>query len=180
MKNLHSGRTRFPIQLLIAVLIAFTSCNSFNVEKVKPSTNLEIGDEVVVSTKTITTSGGTVIVDSPGSEIDGLKILVPPNGYSTSKTFKISTAPITNHTLGQYFNPLTPLIQIDNGGGYSTEPMQITIPITLPKGDFAMAYYYDEMSGKLEGLPILNLTSTSITVTTRHFMAGSELSANDY
>jgi len=45
----------------------------------------------------------------------------------------------------------------------------------LPEGHFAMAFYLDKTTGKLEGLPVLKLSSNSITVSTRHFMSGSDL-----
>jgi hypothetical protein len=175
MKNLFSGRTRFPFHWLVVLIFALSSCSSFNVEKIKPSKNLEIGDETVVATQTIPSSGGTVIVDSPGNEIDGLEIVVPPQSYSTSKTFTISTTPITSHKLGEYFNPLTPLIQIENGGEYSDSIMEITIPITLPNGDIPLGFYYDEITGTLEAIPVKDYTSTSITLLTRHFMSASDL-----
>jgi hypothetical protein len=179
MNNIFSGRTCFPFQLLIGVLLALSSCDSFNVNKTKPSTNLEIGDETVVATQTIPSSGGIVTVDSPGSEIDGLEIMVPPQSYSTSKTFTISTTPITSHKLGEYFNPLTALIQIENGGDYSDSIMEITIPIILPDGDIPLGFYYDEITGKLEAIPVKEYTSTSITLFTRHFMPASEISPTD-
>jgi hypothetical protein len=179
MKNLFSGRTRFPFKWLVVLTLTLSSCSSFNVEKVKPSTNLEIGNETVVASQSVSTSGGTVMVDSPGSEIDGLAISVPKNSYSDSRTFKISTAPIINNTLGQYFNPITPLIQIENGGGYANSIMEITIPINISAGEVPLGFYYDEITGTLEAIPIKEFTSTSITLLTRHFMPASDLSPAD-
>jgi len=181
MKNFRSTRIRFSLtEFAIAILFLFsTACESFNSSKEKPSTNLEIGEEIEVASQTISSSGGTVIVDDPTSVIDGLEIVVPSNSYPGSKTFKISTAEITNSTLGEFFNPITPLIQIENGGGYADSIMEITIPIDLPEGHFAMGFYYDEATGRLEGIPVIKETSSSVTLATRHFMAGNEIRKGD-
>jgi hypothetical protein len=179
MKILFSGKSRFPFRWLLVLIIALSSCSSFTDEKIKTSTNLEIGDETVVATQTIPSSGGTVEVNAAGSEIDGLEIVVPSNCYSGTRTFKISTAPITSYTLGQYFNPITPLIQIENGGGYADGIMEITIPVTIPDGQIPLGFYYDEINGTLEAIPVKDYTSKSITLLTRHFMPVSELSSTD-
>jgi len=134
---------------------------------------------VEVATQSIPSGGGTVVVNAPGSEIDGMEIDVPPGSYASSKTFKVTTSEITNHQLGEYFNPITPLIQIENGGGYADSVMTVTIPITLPEDHFAMAFYYDEVTGSLEGIPLLELTPTSITFATRHFMPAMDLHFNE-
>ncbi|MBN1924481.1 MAG: PKD domain-containing protein [Prolixibacteraceae bacterium] len=157
--------------LLSAVFsILFFSCTSFDPEP-KPSHNLEIGEEVEVASQSISSGGGTVVVNAPGSEIDGMEIDVPPGSYASSRTFKVTTSEITNHQLGEYFNPITPLIQIENGGGYADSVMTVTLPITLPEGEFPIGFFYNEISGSLEGLPLLNYTPTSVTVLTRHLMS---------
>jgi hypothetical protein len=61
------------------------------------------------------------------------------------------------------------MIQITNNGEFSDSTMKLTIPINLKEGQFAMAFFYDEKTGKLEGLPILELNSKSISVVTHHF-----------
>ncbi|MBN1924482.1 MAG: PKD domain-containing protein [Prolixibacteraceae bacterium] len=160
----------WPGLFLLTMLIA---CTSFDPEP-RPSRNLEIGEEVEVASQTIPSGGGTVVVNSPGSEIDGMEIDVPPGSYAASRTFRISTAPITSDKLGENFNPLTPLIQIDNGGGYAETPMQVTIPVIIPEGEFPIGFFYNEISGSLEGLPLLSYSPTSVTVLTRHFMSESE------
>jgi hypothetical protein len=181
MKTIEAKRIFFSFQqmLLFIFLLCFSSCDSFNIGREKPSKNLEIGEEIEVASETVSSSGGTVTVDDPTSDVDGLEIVVPPNSYPGSKTFKISTAEITNHSLGQYFNPITPLIQIENGGGYADSIMEITIPIDLPEGEFPIGFYYDEITGKLEGIPFKSYTNKSITLLTRHFMPASELTPSE-
>jgi hypothetical protein len=175
MKKGRTASEKLLISISLFCIVLVSACSSFNVEKVKPSKNLEIGDETVAATETVPSSGGSMVVNAEGSEIDGLEIVVSPQSYPTEKTFKISTAPILNHTLGQYFNPLTPLIQIENGGGYADGIMEITIPVIVPEGDIPLGFYYDEITGTLEAIPVKEYTSTSITLLTRHFMSASDL-----
>ena len=43
------------------------------------------------------------------------------------------------------------------------------IPVQIPPDHFAMAFYYDEVTKKLEGIPLVAVDSKSITIATRHF-----------
>ncbi|MGB2983669.1 MAG: hypothetical protein WBC63_07410, partial [Candidatus Bipolaricaulia bacterium] len=65
-------------------------------------------------------------------------------------------------------DPITPLITVDNGGDFADGAMTVTIPVTIPAGYFAMGFFVDE-NGKLEGMPLVAETPTSITVATAHF-----------
>lgn len=171
-------KSRLIILIAFGALIfpcIFNSCESFFPGKEKPSKNLIIENEVEVATESVSPSGGTIIVNDPSSEIDGMEIMVPEGSYSNSRTFKITTATITNHNLGEYFNPITPLIQIENGSGYSDSIMEITIPISIEDGEIPLGFYYDEITGKLEAIPVKDYTNNSITLLTRHFMPASEL-----
>jgi hypothetical protein len=114
LKNINLSIYRFLFAIIL--LSICWSCDSVNNPgKLKPSTNLEIGEEIEVANTSINTAGGTITVKYPGNEIDGMEIVIPSNSYPTSKVYKISTSEITNHKLGTHFNPITPLIQIDNG-----------------------------------------------------------------
>ena len=161
------------------LVILLTGCESFDFNRVKPSENLDIGEETELAKTTIPSSGGTVVVNAPGSEIDGMQILVPDSSYSSSVTFTVSAAPILDHDLGEYFNPLSPLIQIDNGGDYADEIMEVTIPVEIPEGHIPLGFYYDEITGTLEGIPTKEITENSITLLTRHFMPARDLSLSD-
>jgi len=166
------------LTLLQAIIILFPSiffsCDSFNFNKEKPSDHLEIEATIEVGEQTISTMGGTISVEDFSSSVDGLEITVPANSYPESKTFTISTAEITNHKLGDYFKPITPLILIENGGDYANEIMEITIPITLSEGEIPLGFYYNELDGTLESIPTKAYTSNSITLLTRHFMSASD------
>jgi hypothetical protein len=94
-------------------------------------------------------------------------IEVPAGAYPGGKTFTISYKLITGDP-GANINPLTPLITVENGGAFADDVMTVTIPVAIPAGYFAMGFFVDE-NGKLEGMPLVAETPTSITVATAHF-----------
>ncbi len=127
------------------------------------------GKTVAAASAKVSSSGGTLAVSQPGTPITGMELTVPAKAYTGTKTFEISYAPIEKHSFGDNFNPLTPLISIDNGGEYAEEIMTVKIPVTVPADSFAMGFIYDQKTKTLSGLPTLAQTDTSITVGTRHF-----------
>ncbi len=130
---------------------------------------ISTGAQSDLTSQNIDSSGGTIIIDKPGDALNGMKIEVPSGAYTNSRTFKISSAPVSSHTFGEYFNPLTPLITVENGGGYSERLIEVTIPVQVPEDYFVMAFFYDDARKKLEGIPFVAVNKTSITVATRHF-----------
>ncbi|MHC4985226.1 MAG: hypothetical protein ACYTFO_03630 [Planctomycetota bacterium] len=116
---------------------------------------------------TVGLAGGTITVDAPDSAIDGMTITVPPGACPDGTTFSITSEPFTG-TIPEHSSALTPLIHVDNGGEFADDYMKVTIPIDLPQGNFAMGFFVNA-DGKLEGMPLTELTDTSITVVTRHF-----------
>jgi|GEM_PF-2528575 len=127
------------------------------------------GDPVEAARGPIGTGGGTIEVTQAGTPVTGLSILVDEQGYAETREFVISYAPVISHGMGEHFLPLSPLITVENGGGYAENPMILCIPITLPDDHFAMAFFYDDDTGELEGLPIISLDRDRICVATRHF-----------
>jgi hypothetical protein len=130
---------------------------------------IQTGRSRQLVTDKIGSGGGTVAVDDPGHDLDGLSLTVPAGAYEKSQSFKVSARPVDKHKLGKQIELLTPLISIDNGHGFSAEPMLLTIPIDLKEGQFAMGFYYDRKSGALEGIPFAELASDHITLVTHHF-----------
>ena len=116
---------------------------------------------------TIGPAGGTVTFEDPQSPINGMTIDVPAGSYPGKSTFTISTRP-SQGLESKKLHPITPLIHVDNGGALSGRIMKVTIPIQLPEGSFAMGVFVHK-GGKLEPMPLVALSETSITVATRHF-----------
>lgn len=130
---------------------------------------LSTGTPVVAAQGSIPASGGTITVTKPGSPVDGLKFTAPPKAYPSGRQVTISSAPVTSNTFGSNFNPATPLIEINAGQEYADEPVFVTIPVNIPDDQFAMAFYYDDVNKRLEGVPTTSQDSKSITIATRHF-----------
>jgi len=165
---------RRPIFILLSFILVFsfalTGCS-----KPAPKTNstpkgmLKLGAPTVVLTQSVSPSGATLTVNRTDSVINGLQLVVPANSYADSRQFKISSAPVLSQTFGSSFSPISPLISIDNGGRYANEIITLQIPVQIPAGNFAMAFYYDAKNGRLEGIPTIAENASSITIVTRHF-----------
>lgn len=147
----------------------------------RPSKNIIFEKGSTAVRETIGSAGGAVTVDRPGEALDGFAIEAPAGAFAKNTRFTVTYHPITAHNLGPYFNPVTPLIKVDNGGRYSAEPMVVTIPVPRDPDSFTMAFYYDRQAGTLEGLPLVGSGDGFITVATRHFsdLVASSISFNE-
>ncbi|MBK9248173.1 MAG: hypothetical protein IPM69_08705 [Ignavibacteria bacterium] len=155
---------------LVAILLLLNSCGD---NSVAPESKLETGNSKVLVSQTVSSSGGSIVISDVSSKVNGLQISVPNVAYSDSRKFEISTSEITKHGFGKEITLLTPLIHISNGGGYSKDPMTVTIPVKIPAGQFALAFQYDEATQSMEALPLIYEDSTEIRFITRHFSHSS-------
>lgn len=57
-------------------------------------------------------AGGMITINNPANPLHAMEIIVPPGAYTAAKPFRVSSAPITSHTFGPLFQPLTPLINV--------------------------------------------------------------------
>ena len=133
----------------------------------RDSKNITVEGKQKAASQTITPSGGSV--DFSLGESGTAKLVVPEGAYGKNINCSVTTEQIKEHKFGEYFNPVSPLITIDNNHEFAEEPMLLTIPVRLAENEFAMAFYYDRKTGELEGLPLVSETSDSITVATKHF-----------
>jgi len=124
----------------------------------------------VVSRK-VPASGGTLTISRPGTPLHGFSIKVPTGSYPQAKTFTVSSGPVPSYVTGEHIKPITPLIWIENGGDYSDELMEITIPVTSKPGYFAMPFFLDTVTGKLEGIPVVSWQEDHIVAVSHHFSA---------
>jgi hypothetical protein len=130
---------------------------------------ISTGKTVAASTTTVQPGGGTLAINKSGDPLDGMVLTIPAGAYPGPTQFRISYAPVEAHTFGKAFNPVTPLISIDNGGQYANGFMQVERPVKVPAGYFAMAFTYDAKTKTLEGLPTIARDSGSLTFATSHF-----------
>jgi hypothetical protein len=130
---------------------------------------ISTGSMTTAAQGSVAAAGGTITVKQPGSAIDGLVFTAPAGVYPSGQQVTISSSPITGNTFGSNFNPATPMISIDAGKDYAEEPVLVKIPVTIPADQFAMAFYYDDVNKKLEGIPTAGQDGKSLTITTRHF-----------
>lgn len=135
----------------------------------RPTGDIVTGPVSFVGSGIVEPSGGIVIARDPAGPLDGLELSVPAGAYPKALQVNISYAPVAGHTFGEHFNPVTPLIIVENGGQYSDELITMRIPVEIPENHFAMAFYYDDEKGTLEGIPSSSIEGDSITVVTRHF-----------
>lgn len=148
-----------------ALLIFLPAQSAFN-----PVTGqLVLEEKTHITDAAIGMEGGTIVVENENSALNGMTITVPQGAYSEQVNFSIEESDIVSHTFGENFTPITPLISVDNGELFAGKPLEVTIPIRLKKGQFAMGFYYNEEEGALEGIPLLEETDSSITLMTRHF-----------
>lgn len=110
-------------------------------------------------------TGGDVSVAS--GPLGGLAITVPAGAFETAVPFEVSLTEITDTSYGSVVTPLSPLITVDNGGGYSLDDIEVRVPVRVPDGWFAMGFFYDD--GALEAMPLVSLGADHVTVATRHF-----------
>lgn len=134
-----------------------------------PKNGMLTGPPVEVANARIPSQGGLVAVTAPGTPVTGSYIDVSPGSYSSSRDFTISYSDVLAHGFDSSVVLLSPLITISNGGGYADSAMLLKIPIRLPSGHFAMAFFYNRDTRALEGMPIVGLTKDSILVASRHF-----------
>jgi hypothetical protein len=134
---------------------------------------IKTGETVPVKSEPIGSGGGTIIISAKDNPLNGLQLIIPPNSYGTSKTFDISYAKVESHKLGDNYKIVAPMVKIKNGGGYADDYMSLKIPIKKEKDEFAMGFFYNEQTGKLEGLPLIAADDSSVTIATRHFSSSS-------
>ncbi len=159
-----------PAAILIVQVIVHSGCKSKDHPDGGPTITT---DKTVELANKQVEDNGILYIDKPGDSLSGLLMYVSDAAFATSRRFRISYAPITHHELGPGFNPISPLITISCGGGFSDSVVTMEIPVHLPEGHFAMGFLYDEKTGKLEGMPLLKLEKDRVVIALRNFSHSS-------
>lgn len=116
----------------------------------------------------VDSSGGEIIVNE--GPLKGLTILVPETAYTSIVDFDITSKPFDYEGVPDLFEPISPLIHIDNQDSDAQQPLTVTIPIDIDTStEFAMAFYFDETTHEFEAIPTLTLTNDQLQIYTSHF-----------
>lgn len=174
LRKMYSNLAKYSFLILFFPLFYCSDKGPTNpVNQNKLSDKISVGDATHEVSQDISPTGGKVTISNQESRLNGLEIIVTENGYDKNRTFVISSSPILEHKLGEYFNPVTPMIIIENGGGYSDMPMSIKVPIKKEDDEFILGFFFNELNGDLEPLPTIKLDDSFVTLETRHFALSS-------
>lgn len=156
-------------------LLLMVSC-SINDPKpeIKPTVGKLSTEQAITLVNSSFTKSKIITIGSVGVDLGlvGMELKQNSEGNRTSQ-IEISASKILNHTFGKGITPVSPLISIHATNEKNEEDglYLLKIPLSRKVGsdEFAMGFYYNENTGKLEGIPMVSYNSTSITISTRHF-----------
>jgi len=169
---------RFWLCAFVIILISFPlillscSCDKTETDKESPIT-FTVGKSNTLISENVGPAGGTINVDKPGNPLNGLTIEIPAGSYESQVSFTISESPILDFKAESEAVFLSPLISIENGGILSKELIKVKVPVTVPEGHFAMAFFYDQETGDFEGIPTVREDDSSLTFVTTHFSSAT-------
>ncbi len=164
----HSSLTSLGILPCITLFLLLVSgCDRWIVTTDQPNTTVQTGTPRQLVQQSVGVAGGSVVVNLPGDSLDGLSVTVPSGALTSTQTITVTATSLKTNPFGANFHPLSPLIRIAGISGYAQDIIQVSIPIHKKSGDFAMAFLYNETTKKLEGLPLIALSDTSVTAGTR-------------
>ncbi len=170
----RSIRIAIPYAILISSAVVVPGCHNESNNPVTPGGGrMTFGSTTVIYSGTVSTSASRVVVSRSGDPLNGLAIDVPAGAFRTTQSLSLTSAPVQSHLFGEDFEPITPALFIDPGSVYADRPLVVTIPAKIPANHFAMAFAYNPITDKLEPLPVLAETDTSVTTYLGDFAAGT-------
>jgi len=103
-------------------------------------------------------------VTAPG----GLRIMVPEGTHQEETAYTVGRREVLGSSYPDWMRPASAVYVVDNGGAAAFRPIKVEMPAATEQG-FAMGFIYDEATGALEALPLLDVAEGSVTVATAHF-----------
>ena len=158
-----------PLFLLTVLLLCSCSEDDSTAPDGGDSGKITHEDWTQLLDQSIGSGGGSATVSDAASVLNGLSIDVPSGALSGSMSLSIRAADITEHAFGEHFDPVTPLISVDNGEKFTDIPMTMHIPLPDLQGRFPMAFYYNRAAGTLEAIPPVGRGEDYLDVAVRHF-----------
>ncbi len=113
--------------------------------------------------------GGTITYTHAGDPLNGLTVVVPAAAYKAPTTWTIVADPTIVVPLPAGFSQVGLALVIGNGQDYADSNMTLTMPMHLAATETAAPFYFDPASKTLEGIPLVQVTDTSMTLATKHF-----------
>ncbi len=117
----------------------------------------------------VSSGGGTLTYHKAGDPLDGLTLAILPGSYGTTGQWKIETRPLAATPPRPGLIPVIPAIVITTTQGRSDSLIQLTIPVHVAPDSVPVVYMEHPATGRLEALPTVGWTATSVTVASRHF-----------
>lgn len=156
-------------KIFVSILLLGLSACGKDDNPSSDSGKIELGTRVEVYRQTVNTQGGLLTVPATGSPVDELTIEIKENTYPESKEFVVGYYPIKSHAFGTNFKPVTPVIEVINGGDYAGKVMYLSMDISKTEHEKLAPFYYDRITGKLESIPIIGYKDGKLTIALRHF-----------
>lgn len=129
----------------------------------------ELGTGDVIAKKHGRLVGGSATITFDGGPVGGLQVAFPKGAYDDPATVEVTAREIQGHTFGDLVDPVSPLITVEGAPGVANGLVEVTIPVEVSDGHFAMGFYYDARTRTLEGVPPVAQDDGTITLLTRHF-----------
>ncbi len=164
-------RIRIPAVLMFCTLLLAAACSEDDTTAPGQGDSgmITTGEWTQLTEGTVGSGGGSVVVNQSASVLHGLTLDVPSGASSVGMQVRISAADITAHGYGENFDPVTPLISVDNGEIFADIPMTLHIPLPDLQGRFPVAFYYNRADGTLEALTPVGRGDDYLDVAVRHF-----------
>lgn len=132
--------------------------------------------EVRIRDTTITAAGGSLRYTQPGDPLSGLTLTIPAGAFPQGGTWQVRAEPASVPAIPSVSLAAPPFRIETSQGGEAAQFLTLRIPVRVPAGEFAGAFYWDPVVGHLEAIPTVDADSTSITVAMQHVSASRLLS----
>ncbi len=154
------NKKNIKIILIIFTVLFLNTCDLFLPERVN-----EESISSVPYSYNITSNGGVIEVDDPSSELQGFKLSIEEDTFSTEVKIEISKGIIPDISL-EIGSVVYDIKTIENDE--ILKPIKITLPITSIFTD-PVIITYDENTGFIDYLPVIETSNNIVSYTTPHF-----------
>ncbi len=156
------------IAVYILGLVLLGSCGK-DESDIVDSGKIKTGPRIEIFRQIVPAAGAFLQVSTANAQVDSMSLQIRPGTYSEDKEFVISYYEIQSHAFGAQFNPVSPLIEVENGGAFGNKVMYMSFKTAAAVHQKLAPFYYDRASGRLESIPIISSVGGRITIAVRHF-----------